>query len=260
MTRHLELCLQPRQFAQPRDPRHRGAGIRVGDEVEVPAFFGHVFDRNRNLPRNLAGIIDLSWYLPRRRVGFAAQASLKASGPGKTTLPASRLLPSRRPTADRGCAGITRQPHRLIVDTPAQYRRYSALRPSQAPGRGSAEARRRPLAGRKMLRRTRISRGTARSPTPISRRLSSRSRQNGRTMAAPPGARGRPDLANHPARREPAQQQHQMQHDQLESALGTIRDPVKGVKSKATALVPRWRHRDLGYYGCGVDAETHLRS
>ena len=79
----------------------------------------------------------------------------------------------------------------------------------------------------------RIRFGTARSPTPISRKLASRSRQNASKSSWPRAGRAAPSLR--PAA-EPVQQQHQMQHNQVEPALDRIRNPVIGVKCHRTGL------------------------
>jgi hypothetical protein len=64
VARDVERCREPRQVAQACDPGHGGTGLRVGGEVEVSALLGHVFDRNRNLPRD--GTWDSLGDLPRR--------------------------------------------------------------------------------------------------------------------------------------------------------------------------------------------------
>ncbi len=50
VPRHVEIGFEPRQIAQTHHPRHGGAGLIVGHEIEMPAGLGHILDGNRNLP------------------------------------------------------------------------------------------------------------------------------------------------------------------------------------------------------------------
>ena len=114
-------------------------------------------------------------------------------------------------------------------------------------------------AGRRTPRRSAASRAAPpRSPTPISRRLSSRSRQNTSNNCCPivrPEDRG-PGACSPPRRRK---HQHQMQDDQLEPAVDRVRYPVTRVKHAPSAPAPRSCHREHGCYGCGDRAETRAK-
>ena len=79
--------------------------------------------------------------------------------------------------------------------------------------------------------------GTARSPTPISRRLSSISPQKWSKSAC---ARCRAGIR---AAAEPAQHQHDMQHDQVETAVDRIRHAQVRCRTGQLAPAPRSCHR-----------------
>ena len=45
VPRHVEIGFEPWQVAQTRQPRHGGADVIVGHEIEMPAGLSHVLEQ-----------------------------------------------------------------------------------------------------------------------------------------------------------------------------------------------------------------------
>ena len=214
---------------KPDDARHGGARLGIGSKIEMLALLRHVVDRDRHVPWHRAG-----------RLRSDVQACAKVSGLGKTALPAdkassgwaSNCAPPRAHSAQAA-------PHCHRHPTQPKILRASAFS-SSCVDRPRREPRHRRPAGRKRLRRNGASRAARRDRRCPFRAGCGRGRgKKHRTIAV-----RRPSRAE---RRgvpggcgllcaEPAQNQHEMQHDQLETPFDAVGNPIVRVESRRASL------------------------